>query len=743
MKQLVRSPAGFRVVDAPLPFSLADGVVVRVQRSLVSPGTELLDGKRGLVAAGSSIAELLTQRFDLVKRGVASLRDEGLKRTWDATLAFLAEEMPETLPAALAAQQVSPTGYSAAGIVVETGRGAGLPQLGSRVVCAGAQWAFHAEYIAVPRHLCAVLPATLSFDQGAFGSLGSIAMHALRRADARLGEQVVVVGLGLVGLLVAQLSKAAGHRTLGIELDPERVALAKSLGIEVLDPALAADPVAAVRERCGGRGADRVLLCLHAKDSGPLNQAFQMSRRRGRVVLVGQCGLTLERRAMYEGEVDLVISTSSGPGRYDRRYEEEGLDYPYGYVRWTEHRNLQEFLRLVAAGAVELDPLVGRRVEIDGAPACYEDLQAGPERPVGVIIEYPDRPEAPLGSWPHPPSSRLAVQEFGPRMAPENCRVLLKGPIGLGIIGCGDHVKVQHLPILTAAPEFRLIGVVNSSAQSSARASRETGIPAASGVDALLADEAVKLILIASHHDSHAALAQRALEAGKHVVLEKPLALTRDSLAALREAHEAHPELLLATVFNRRYAPGPRDLAERLGSAGSGMLLLRVDGGAIPAGHWSQDPHRGGGRVLGEACHMIDLLSFLAGDGELEELLVAGDGAALRDSFSATLRFSSGSVAVLVYTSRGAGARAAGWGKERIEAFVGGESLWIDDYRGLCVAGSSSGAAPDKGFGEFWRRVAGTLLVGAEGLAPTAHAFRATELCLRIDERLRGRPPIL
>lgn len=715
MKQVFKTASGFAVEDAPSPAVPEDGVLVRVERSLISPGTETLGVASSSPAASGGdrpgVLDSLKGKASLAKRGLTSLATKGVGETWAATRAYLAAT-GVSIPVVAPDTSRTATGYSCAGVVVARAPREGLPAVGARVACAGAGIANHAELVAVPRHLVALVPDGLSSDEAAYGTLGAIALHGLRRAEAEPGDTVVVSGLGLVGLLTLQLARAAGCRTIGIDLDADRITRAKALGAEVAFSPAGVDPVAVVREATGGVGADRVLLCLATSSSEPTNQALRMSRRKGRVVVVGVTGLTIEREPFFKGEVDLVISTSYGPGRYDPAYEVLGHDYPLGHVRWTEHRNLEEFLRLVAAGRVDVRSLTDKVWPLAGAAEAYASFSGRP-RPVGVLLSYGTGPVAlPVAPVKAAPSSKTVA-----------------------VIGAGAFVRSIHLPIL-ARRGFTVASVTNRTAASAREVARSYGARALTDWREALDDPSVGLVLIGTRHGSHAEIAAAALDRGKHVFLEKPVATTRDGLRQVMEARARHPGSLLIVGHNRRFSPHAIALREQLErQGGADLLVYRVNAPFVPRDSWIQDAHEGGGRIVGEGTHFLDMLAFLSGDpapslvgavaAPVEGVVVA------RDSYQALLRTKRGP-ALLVYSAQGERSLA----KERVEAFSSGGSLLLDDYR------KGDGEA-DKGFERFWEEVE-KALAGAPSLLPAPEvAFHVQAIALEIEERIRGLAPTL
>ena len=733
MKQVLMLEGKTVVQEVPAPVAEPGRVLVRTSHSVLSAGTE-----RGALDASAG-PSLLRDATDpgKIRRAIDVLRSEG----------------PSGVLSRIRGREGAPLapGYAAAGIVEAVGRGvADLPP-GTRVACAGAGYASHAEWIAVPRNLVVPVPQGLAMDEAAFATLGAIALQGVRRSGIRIGETAVVVGLGLIGCIGAQILRAAGARVVGFDTDPERAARARTLGLEAFDPA-ARDPRDEVPRVTSGLLADAVLVYAASAGSEVTNLAMRLCRRKGTVVLIGAVGMDLDRSLMYEKELDLLISTSYGPGRYDPSYEEKGIDYPPAYVRWTENRNMAAFLELVRDGRVGIRPLIDRVYPIERASDAYDAImvESGEERPLGVVLTYdsgtvpsasaararggsPDVAPIPVGQEA---AGRSGVSSFDPM--PDSKRA-----IGVAICGAGSFVKGVHLPALRRLRGFELRSVVTATPLNARETARRFGIPsAATDLDAILADPTVDLVLIGTRHHLHAAQASAALRAGKHVLVEKPLCLDEADLDPLIE-EAARARRMLAVGFNRRYSPFAIRIREILARLSGPMLAVyRVNAGPLPAGHWLQDPEEGGGRIVGECCHFVDLLLHLLGE-DLDSIgaaAVPSDGSMVvrSDSFSAQMEFSGGSRATLIYTGLGDPSLP----KERLEIFRGGTALVLDDFRRLEVFGRTGGSldpgGQDKGITAQWEAIGRALRGDSTGLiAPSAigAAMRAT---FRLDRAVRG-----
>jgi predicted dehydrogenase/threonine dehydrogenase-like Zn-dependent dehydrogenase len=702
------------LADVPPPAVQPGGALVRTVASLVSVGTE-----RSIIElAKMNPLQKARARPDLVRKILARVGQDGLLGTAQTVLSRLSTPVP--------------LGYSSAGIVEAVGAGVTDLKPGDRVACAGAGYANHAEVVAVPRNLLAPIPDGVSFQDAAFVTLGAIALHGVRQAELSLGESVVVIGLGLVGQLTVQLCAAHGCRVFGIDTDPAKVALATSLGMDAGIASGAGDVAGAVTSFTRGRGADAVLITASTPSSEPIADAATYARDRARVVAVGDVGLTVPRRAYYDKELELRLSRSYGPGRYDPAYEEKGRDYPIGYVRWTENRNMEAFLDLVAAGRVRVAPLVTRRYPIEEARAAYDAMLSGGELLVGVVLDYdPSKP-----------------QETLVRVVPAAPRMQGAGDIRIGVVGAGAFAQSTLLPLLTKIAGVRLAGVATRSGLTARTvADKFAAEQATSDALALIASSDVDAVLIATRHDTHADLIAQALAHGKHVFVEKPLAVDADGLQRVidaRAAAGAEAAPLVLTGFNRRFSP----LAERLRGAVAGKTLVmtyRVNAGAIPGTSWVQDAETGGGRIVGEVCHFIDTMQFLT-SAEVIGVFASAAGTerlpADPDNLVVQLTFADGSVGSIVYASGG----SADLGKERLEVFGGGIAGVIDNWRKLTVRGpgvridDTRWLASAKGHAE---EMAAFVAAVRSGGAPIAFASQVntTRATFAIQDSLReGRP---
>ena len=712
MKQVVIRRGQATVDQVPAPCVEAGTILVRVDHSCISVGTEL----SGIRASDVPFWKRALRHPAKVKRVVDTLTSQGVAATRSLIQGKLAAGVP--------------TGYSAAGTVIEVGAGIIDIVPGDRVACAGAQCAHHAEVIRVPRNLTVPIPDGLGFAEASTVTLGAIALQGVRRASPTLGETFVVIGLGILGQLSAQLLRANGCRVIGTDLDARRVRAALALGMDVgLDEH--EEGVEQVTRVTGGVGADGVIITAASSSDALVSAAFRMCRKKGRVVLVGDVGLGLDRADFYAKELDFFISASYGPGRYDRRYEEEGVDYPVGYVRWTENRNMSEYLRLLAEGSVSVGALVGATYPVADAGDAYAALGGEGAKPLLVLLRYPSDP---ADAAP----ARVVANPLAQRAGPDRLRVAL--------IGAGGFAKGMHLPNLRAlADQYHLQAVVSRTGHNAVDTARQFGAAyATTDYERVIEDPQVDVVLIATRHHLHASMVLSALRRGKHVLVEKPLALTRqevDEIAGLYETLSpdvAAPVLL--TGFNRRFSVFATRAAELLRARINPLLITyRMNAGYLPLDHWVHGPE-GGGRNLGEACHIYDLFTFLTGRRvtavSAQPVLPSGGYYSRTDNFVATARFDDGSVASLAYTALGSREHP----KEQMEIFSDGKVVVLDDYRRLTISGSRargvSTAMPSKGQKEELEAFARAIRGGGEWPIPLWQQIQATEIALQVEEFL-------
>jgi predicted dehydrogenase/threonine dehydrogenase-like Zn-dependent dehydrogenase len=689
------------IVDAPAPQARRNSLLIDTTVSLISTGTErmLVDfGKSGLVAKVRSQPEKVRQVLDKVTT-------DGLITTVDAVRSKLGQPIP--------------LGYCNVGVV----RDAGVEgfKVGNRVVSNGP----HSDVVSVPRNLCATIPDSVTDEAASFTVVASIGLQGLRLAQPTLGEAFVVTGVGLIGLLTVQMLRAQGCRVLAIDFDATKLELARSFGAETCNPSAGEDPVAAGMVFSRGHGVDGVIVTASTKSSDPITQAAQMCRKRGRIVLVGVTGLELNRADFYDKELSFQVSCSYGPGRYDPDYEEGGQDYPLGFVRWTEQRNFEAVLDMLAAGALDVAPLISYRVPFDDASRAYEFLSTD-KAALGILLTYGHETEQ-----RHLRSIDLAEMP-----------VAALGKAVVGFVGAGNYASRILIPAFKAAGAT-LLSIASAGGVNAVVHGRRTGFAqATSDTDGLIANPEINTVAIVTRHNSHARLTVQALRAGKHVFVEKPLALTYDELKEVKEAYtESGTHLMVG--FNRRFAPQVQKMKRLLDAVTAPKCFVMVmNAGAIPADHWTQDPAAGGGRIIGEACHYIDLMRFLAGTPitsvQARRMGYTNAEAVTEDKASITLGFEDGSFGTIHYLANG----GASFAKERVEVFVAGRTLQLDNFLNL------------RGFNwpgfkkqNFWRQDKGqtscaaafvkAIEAGVASPIPAAELFEVAKVTIDVAEILR------
>ncbi|MEE9607283.1 MAG: bi-domain-containing oxidoreductase [Myxococcota bacterium] len=712
MRQLIQSyrSGELKVAEVPPPVLQPGGILVRTVHSLVSVGTE----KMIVDLARKSLLGKARARPDLVRKVVATARKQGVLNAVRKVQAKLETPIP--------------LGYSSAGVVVDAGDQVAELRAGDRVACGGAGYANHADYAYVPRNLAARIPDGVSMETAAFATVGAIALQGVRQANPTLGERVAVLGLGLIGQLTVQLLRANGCRVLGYDPDQGRAALAETLGA---DRAVCRElETEADRFSCG-EGLDAVIVAASTPSAGPLEQAGEISRLRGRVIVVGLVGMEIPRSLYYRKELDLRMSMSYGPGRYDPDYEERGHDYPLAHVRWTERRNIQAVLDLAADGQLRLEPLVSHRFPIDKAVDAYDLISTGKEPVLGVLLEYGADDEAPT-----PPSPRVALSG----------RPLAADRVGIGVVGAGSFGQSVLLPALQATGLAEPVGISSQGGRSAQRLGKRYGFRLATAdPEEILGNAEVDAVFILTRHNLHAPLILRALARGKHVFTEKPLALTRDELDAIAEARAGGATDVMVG-FNRRFAPLVGAIREHFtGRTHPLAMHYRINAGRLPNDHWVHDPVEGGGRILGEVCHFVDLLQFLAGapPTRVSADAIAGDSRFRSDdNVALSLCFADGSIGTLLYTALGDPSVP----KEHLEVFGEGRVAILEDFRSLELVADgrrkrTKSANQDKGFESELRRYLEALRSGSQIPIPFEESAATTRATLAALESLRSGEP--
>jgi predicted dehydrogenase len=649
MKQLLQNMRDGKtmIVDVPTPQVKPGTALVKVHASLVSAGTE-----RMLVEfAEKSLLGKVKSRPDLAKQVIDKARREGLIPT--VTSAFNRLDLP------------MPLGYSSAGVIVAVGSGLKGFKVGDRVACAGGGHAVHAEYNLVPKNLLVKIPAEVDFESAAFTTLGAIGLNGFRLAQLQVGENVAIIGLGLLGLLVVEICKAAGLSVFGVDLDPKRIELAKRMGIKAVSRK---DAEIAGLAFTQNKGFDAVLICADTPSNDTVTLAGAIARDRAHVISLGVVGIDLPRKSYYEKELFFQVSRSSGPGRYDLDYEEKGLDYPYGYIRWSEQRNMQAFLQLIADKRVNINPLITHRFEIKDAADAYTLITGKKkENYLGVLLNYPDSDSEKITT---------KVQTFPVRTNKPSSQM-----VGIGVLGAGNYASATFLPIVANSP-VTCVGIASGSGSTAAVAAKKYHFDyASSNVKDIISDPAIQAVAILTRHNQHASQTMDALKAGKNVYCEKPLVINKNELDSIEKILQKQNTPILTVGFNRRFAPLSAKLKSFFKDRTEPMVIhYRVNAGYIPLNHWLQDPLQGG-RLIGEGCHFIDYLSFLTGEipSSVSAKSLPDHGKYNQDNFVLTFSFSDGSIGMVEYLSNGDKSLPKEW----IEVFCEGKVARLNDFRSI------------------------------------------------------------
>jgi len=720
------------VADVPPPQLLPGSVLVRIAASLVSAGTE----RAASEFAGKNLFQKAKARPDLVRQVWSKAKRDGVFSAIDVVRSRLDQ------PIAL--------GYSSAGTVVGVGEGVTDLCVGDRVACAGAGYAVHAEVACVPRLLVAKVPASpklspfplgttldsearlappCTLEEAAFTTVGAVALHGIRLADVKLGDVVAVLGLGLLGQLIVQLLKAAGCRVLGMDLVPERAELAAKLGADA-----SSSISSEFRDFCGAysrhRGVDAVLIAAETPSSTPVNLAAEIARDRGIVVAVGTVGMEIDRKLYYEKELDFRVSRSYGPGRYDTAYEQKGYDYPIGYVRWTETRNMEAFLELLACGQLQLRPLITHRFPVEEAHGAYELITRNDtESFLGVLITYPERADEHSILSPLP--ARVTT------LSPQTC-----SDLRIGVLGAGNFATSTLLPAIKKVRDATLVGICSATGVHSQGAADKFGFSyCTTDETAIVNDRNISTIVIATRHHLHARQTMAALQAGKHVFCEKPLCLKEEELSDIVRCFAAAPRQQIIVGFNRRFAAMGVRLKSFVAKIDEPLAMnYRVNAGHIPRDHWVNDPEQGGGRILGEVCHFVDFLIFLSGSVpvEVHATTLPNPGPYADDNAIISLRFSNGSQATINYLANGDRC----FSKERLEVFGGGAVAVLDDFRGLELVHEGHREVSrcrwrqDKGHAALWQAFSRALQKAGPSPIPFHEIVASTLVTLRIKESI-------
>jgi len=717
------------VEEVPAPQLLPGCVLVRVAASLVSAGTERASAE----FARKSLLQKAQSRPDLVREVISKVQRDGLFSAIQTVRSRL--DQPQN------------PGYSSAGTVVQVGEGVTDLQPWDRVACAGAGFAVHAEIACIPRLLVTRIPARdgipdgeVSFEEAAFATLGAVALHGVRTSEVRVGDLVAVIGLGLLGQLTVQLLKAAGCTVLGMDIDPARAELARQMGADSV-----ASSSSAFRDIClemsHGVGVDSILITAETSSSDPVNLAGTTARDRAIIVAVGTVGMDIERKAYYEKELDFRISRSYGPGRYDVAYEQKGRDYPIGYVRWTETRNMEAFVRFLAESKINVGPLITHRFPIEKAQDAYDLIMGRNREPfLGVVIQYGSNVSE-LG--------KLRLVPEAAKVEPQRARLT---DARVGLLGAGGFASSTLIPAIKSSSNASLVAVCAATGAHAQHAARKFGFRSSTTDESeLVQNPDINTIVIATRHHLHPRQVLAALAAGKHVFCEKPLCLSEDELGTISRAYLGftppdRPALMVG--FNRRFAPMSARLKSFLASISEPVALhCRVNAGALPVDHWVNDREQGGGRILGEACHFVDLLMFLAASPivEVSAKAVGGSSRYRGDNVLIWLHFANGSEGTINYLANG----DRSFSKERIEVFGGGRTAVLEDFRRLELVRNGrrevihSRWRQDKGHRGEWAAFTQSFKSGSKAAIPFEEIVNSTLATLRIDQSLATGTPQL
>jgi predicted dehydrogenase/threonine dehydrogenase-like Zn-dependent dehydrogenase len=716
MKQVFQDArsAEITVEDVPAPKLLAGCVLVRTAASVVSAGTERASSE----FASKSLLQKARMRPDLVREVLSKISREGFA----ATVSTVRNRLDQ--PSAL--------GYSSAGTVIAVGEGIADMNPADRVACAGAGHAVHAEFACIPRLLVARIPSdAVKFEDAAFSTLGAVALHGVRNADAKLGDIVAVIGLGLLGQLTVQILKAAGCSVLGMDISNERAELALRSGADAVSTSSSGFHDLCL-QHSSGRGADSVIITAQTSSNDPVNLAGAVARNRAVVVAVGTVAMDIPRRYFYEKELDFRVSRSYGPGRYDSAYEQKGIDYPIGYVRWTETRNMEAFLKLLADRKLDLQPLITHRFPIVQAHSAYDLITGKTREPfLGVLIEFPESADV---------ATRVDLN-LPHRSAPTD------HPVRIGLLGAGGFATSTLLPAIKRVGRTELIVVAAASGSHARHAAAKFGFHSCTTDEREILDNpAVNTVVISTRHHLHAVQVIAALQSGKHVFCEKPLCLNQAELAEIAAAKDPRNRQLLMVGFNRRFSPLAVRMKAFLREVQEPLALhYRVNAGFLPQDHWLNDPQQGGGRILGEVCHFVDFLSFLTDSSplEVETRALTNPGHYSNDNLVCSLRFAGGPQATITYLANGDKA----FSKERIEVFGGGRVAVLEDFRRLeLVRGGKKNVfrsllRPDKGHQGEWQAFVTAIQEGAESPIPFPEIAASMLATFALEEsRCLGQP---
>lgn len=642
--------------EVPAPIVSLGCILVKVVCSCISTGTEI----SGVVTSGKSLIKKAMDQPEKIKKVLNWARSDGIS----IAMKKVAGEL----------KGGSPTGYSLSGIVIGLGEGVNNFKIGDRVTASGGGIASHAEYVDVPVNLAVKIPDDLDYLKASTVTLGAIALHGIRRADLKLGEYCAVIGTGILGLLTIQLLKISGIRVAALDLDENRLKIASEIGAEICINPTKEDPVNLINNWANGFGVDAVIFTAATNSSEPISQSFQMCKRKGRVVLVGVSGMELKRKDIYPKELDLNISTSYGPGRYDKNYEEKGHDYPYAYVRWTENRNMAEYLRLLKTGVISLDKIISKIYPIAQVSEAFQGLKTSIDKPLFVFLDYGQ-----------PDLKKLGIYKEHDRKILINKNTISKNVINIGLVGAGNFAKNVHIPnIHKLKNKFAIHAVMDQTGyKGKSIAQQNQAKYATTNYEDILNDKNIDLVFICTNHNSHADLTLKALEAGKHVFVEKPLATNKNELDRIKKffSESKGDKPLLMVGYNRRFSPYAKEVKQQTDKRINPLFIhYRMNAGYIPLDHWV---HENGGRIVGEACHIIDLMTFFT-DSQIksisyESINPSTDHYNSSDNKSVILKYNDGSLCVIDYFAVG----SKKFSKEYLEVHFDGKTIVMDNFTSL------------------------------------------------------------
>ena len=721
MKQVIIKSGKIVVEEFPIPVLENNSVLVEVAYSLISTGTEIAN----LNVASESLLKKTLKRPENIKKAVEMIKNQGIFKLLDKV-----KNQAETF---------HPIGYSCAGRVVAVDANVLNFKAGDPVACAGGGYASHAEFVCVPKNLVVKLPHRLGFKEASSVTIGAIALQGVRRASPQIGEFVAVIGLGLIGQITVQILKAAGCRVIGLDIEKKRVEQAKTMGLDYGVSIEEEEPVLAVIKFTNGIGADSTIITASSKSNLPVNQAMEMTRKKGKVVCVGDVGLTLDRDAFYEKELDFLISTSYGPGRYDAAYEEDGIDYPYAYVRWTENRNMREYIELLSDGKINIPALINKEYPAEEAAVAFEELKSA-EKPLGIFLRY-HRANVELEKERATRlETKILLHSQTPDARPE------RKIFNVVVIGAGSFANDVHLPNLRKlAGKYRLYAVIDANPVRAKEAAKRFGATyAATDYKDFLDDKNIDLLIVCTRHDLHARLVIEAIKAGKNIFVEKPLCLIQNELEEIkkvyRSASQGSPWLMVG--FNRRFSPMIVEVKYILSSRTNPLIVnYRMNAGYIPPSHWIHSKE-GGGRNISEACHIYDLFNYLTDNNPVSSTALSiepkTDHYRSNDNFVATFKYHDGSLCNLIYTALGNDAVP----KEQMEIYSDGKIIVLNNYKRLDIFGEKKKNVefkmPQKGHFEELVEIAKSVQSAKSAPIPFEQLILATQMSFEVEKQIRS-----